>query len=65
MYTPNGSLRGETLEPTSQIDIMPTLLGVLGYEAPYFAYGRDARQKSEDPLTIVYDNGAYKAFSTE
>ena len=65
IYTPDNSLHGETLEPTSQIDIMPTLLGILGYDAPYFAYGRDALQKSEDPLTIVYDNGAYKAFSTE
>lgn len=44
---------------------MPTLLGILGYDAPYFAYGRDALKKSENPLTIVCDNGVYKAFSAE
>ena len=65
IYTPDGSLRGESFEPTSQIDIMPTLLGILDYDAPYFAYGRNALQKSENPLTIVCDNGAYKAFSAE
>ena len=65
IYTPDGSLRGESFEPTSQMDVMPTLLGILGYDAPYFAYGRDALKSCENPLTIVYDNGAYKAFSAE
>ena len=65
IYTPDGSLRGETFEPTSQMDVMPTLLGILGYDAPYFAYGRDALKSCENPITIVYDNGAYKAFSAE
>jgi hypothetical protein len=44
---------------------MPTLLGILGYDAPYFAYGRDVFAPCEEPVTIVYDNGAYKAFSEE
>ena len=65
MYTPDGSLKGECLEPVSQIDIMPTLLGVLGYDAPYFAYGRDVFAADRHPVTIVYDNGVYKAFTTE
>lgn len=65
IYTPNGELKGETFEPVSQIDIMPTLLGILGYDAPYFAYGRDVFAPCEEPVTIVYDNGAYKAFSEE
>lgn len=65
MYTPDGSLKGECLEPVSQIDIMPTLLGVLGYDAPYFAYGRDVFAADGQPVTIVYDNGVYKAFTTE
>ena len=65
MYTPDGSLQGECLEPVSQIDIMPTLLGVLGYDAPYFAYGRDVFAADGKPLTVVYDNGVYKAFTAE
>ena len=64
-YTPDGSLQGEFAEPASQIDIMPTLLTALGYNKPYFAYGRDLFDNSALPLTVVYDNGAYKAFSED
>ena len=65
IYTPKGDIRGESFEPVSQIDIMPTLLGILDYDAPYFAYGRDALKPSEAPVTIVFDNGVYKAFSAK
>jgi arylsulfatase A-like enzyme len=56
-------ISGEVTEPVSQIDIMPTLLGILGYDKPYFAYGRDVTLNNSLPLTIVYDNGHYKAFT--
>ena len=65
IYTPDGSIRGETVEPVSQIDIMPTLLGILDYDRPYFAYGRDVFAADSTPITVVYDNGVYKAFTTE
>ena len=64
-YTPDGSMKGEYNEPAAQIDIMPTLLSALGYDRPYFAYGRDLLSECSMPLTVVYDNGVYKAFSTE
>ncbi len=63
MYSPSGVISGEITEPVSQIDIMPTLLGILGYDKPYFAYGRDVTLNNSLPLTIVYDNGHYKAFT--
>ena len=66
IYTPDGSLRGEVTEPVSQIDLMPTLLGVMGYDKPYFAYGRDVFGERERlPIVVVYDNGAYKAFDEQ
>ena len=37
----------------------------MDYDAPYFAYGRDALKPSEEPVTIVFDNGVYKAFSAK
>lgn len=40
-YTPDESLRGDDRQVTQQIDIMPSLLGLTGYDKPYFAYGRD------------------------
>lgn len=41
LYTPDGSLRGSYDHTVSQIDIMPTLLGLLGNDEPYFGFGRD------------------------
>ena len=63
LYTPDGSLGGCSDSPASQIDIMPTLLGILGYDQSYFAYGRDLFEPQSRPVTVVYDNGVYKAFT--
>lgn len=41
MYTPDGSLKGSTDEVFQQLDIMPTVLGLVGNKQPYFAFGRD------------------------
>jgi len=61
IHTPDGSLRGEYGHPASQIDIMPTLLGIIGYGEPYFAFGRDVlNEPCDDPAAIVFD-GDYKA----
>ncbi len=40
-YTPDGSLRGEVNDVTQQLDYAPTLLGLLGNDKPFFAFGRD------------------------
>lgn len=63
LYTPDGSIKGRCTEPVSQIDIMPTLLGILDYDKPYFAYGRDIFDPQSRAITVVYDNGVYKAFT--
>lgn len=47
LYTPDGSLRGESYDVTQQLDIMPTVLGLLGYAKPYFAFGRDVFHETE------------------
>ena len=41
LYTPDHSLQGISHEVVQQLDIMPTLLGLMGYDKPYFAFGRD------------------------
>lgn len=41
IYTPDGSVRGNYNGVTSQVDVMPTVLGMLGNKEPYFAFGRD------------------------
>lgn len=40
-YTPNGDLRGRLPVIAEQTDIMPTILGYLNYDKPYFAFGHD------------------------
>ena len=61
LYTPDGSLRGECRAAVSQIDLMPTLLGLTGCDdEPYFAFGRDLfREPAPDggSFALCYDNG--------
>lgn len=41
-YSPGGLIPpGSDERPAGHIDLMPTLLGMLGYDKPYFAFGKD------------------------
>lgn len=53
MYTPDHSVTGRYEHVTQQIDIMPTTLGLMGYNKPYFAFGRDVFNEPErSPLVV-------------
>lgn len=59
LYTPDGSLRGQTNEVVQQLDIMPTVLGLVGggETGPYFAFGRDVLNEPERPAwSVSYDD---------
>jgi arylsulfatase A-like enzyme len=44
-----------------QIDILPTVLGMLGYQKPYFAFGIDVlNTPAEDTWAVNYLNGIYQ-----
>ena len=44
-----------------QIDIMPTLLGYLGYSRPYVAFGQDLlNTPPEETFVVNYPNGVYQ-----
>lgn len=62
-YDPNG----EVIKPgrrhgiAQQIDIMPTLLGLLQYDKPYIAFGNDLTQTAdEDTWAVSYNGGVYQ-----
>ena len=56
IYTPDGSLKGSYDHTAGQTDIMPTLLGALGYAKPYFAYGRDVlKEPCDTPMSVSFD----------
>lgn len=62
-YTPDGSLQGHRNAIAQQIDIMPTVLGYLGYDKPYVAFGCDLLHTPEkDTYAVNYLNGIYQFF---
>lgn len=49
IYDPSGSIPAGTRAGIMQhIDIMPTILGLLGYDQPYFSFGKDAMNEPAD-----------------
>lgn len=66
IYAPESALVGEHHQVVSQIDIMPTLLGLMGHAEPYFAFGRDIfNEHTDEPFAINYDNNAFQAITGE
>lgn len=66
IHAPESSLVGEHHQVVSQVDIMPTLLGLLGNEEPYFAFGRDVFGEVEaEPISVSYDNNMFQAITAE
>lgn len=57
IHTPDGALAPQRLAQTvQQIDIMPTVLGLLGNREPYFAFGRDVlNEPDREPWAVMYD----------
>ena len=53
--------RGKMEGIAQQIDIMPTVLGYLGYQQPYIAFGCDLfHTLVEDTWAVNYQNGIYQ-----
>lgn len=68
MYHPDGRLRGTYDHVMSQIDIMPTTLGLMGNSEPYFAIGRDVfNEPHRDNFTILNGGleGVYVALTDD
>ena len=64
IYTPDGALRGLDSTTVQQLDIMPTLLGLVGNKEPYFAFGRDVFNEPErKPVAFNCINLVYQCIS--
>ncbi len=61
-YRPDGSLKKYEQNIAQQIDIMPTILGYLGYDQSYFAFGFDVN-KTPDRFAVNYTNGYYQLYT--
>jgi arylsulfatase A-like enzyme len=61
-YKPDGSLKEYRHSVSQQIDIMPTVLGLLNYDQPYLSFGFDVN-RTQDRFAINYTNGYYQLYS--
>ena len=64
-FAPDGSIAPavRTDVIAQQTDIMPTLLGILGYDRPYVAFGCDLlHTPAADTWAFNYNNGIYQFF---
>ena len=62
-YTPDGSLKKRLEGTMQQIDIMPTILGLLDYDLPYIAFGNDMTDTpSEKSFAVGCNNGVFHLF---
>lgn len=59
MFDPSHRIiaKGEHTETFSQSDIMPTLMHLLGYPKPFFAFGNDIYQRPS--FAVYFTNGYY------
>lgn len=62
IYDPSGTLPAGTIDKVAQqIDILPTLMGLLHYPRPYFAFGIDVLNTPADQTwAFSYLNGIYQ-----
>lgn len=66
IYDPSGELPSGLLPGVmQQIDILPTLLRILGYDQPYMAFGKDMFCTDEKPWAVNYSNGIYQYIEGE
>jgi phosphoglycerol transferase MdoB-like AlkP superfamily enzyme len=61
IYEPGGSFRPMKDGIVQQIDILPTLLGMLHYDEPFISFGRNVFSR-EEPFAVNYLNNTYQAF---
>ena len=64
-YTPDGSLETGMKQGViaQQIDVLPTLMGMLGYDKPYIAFGCDLlHTPAAQTWAFNYNNGVYQYF---
>lgn len=64
LYTPDGNLCGLDNTTVQQLDIMPTVLGLIGNKEPYFAFGRDIfNETTREPVAFNCINQVYQCIT--
>lgn len=61
-YKPGSTQKGMRMELAQQIDIMPTILGYLGYQKPFVAFGQNLLNRKDGDMAINYTASTYQLF---
>jgi phosphoglycerol transferase MdoB-like AlkP superfamily enzyme len=66
-YEPNNSLKGTDSKVAQQLDIMPTVLNLLHYNQPFFSFGNNLNDTTQNKnrFAINFYNGVYQYFNNE
>ncbi|MDR2779082.1 MAG: LTA synthase family protein [Puniceicoccales bacterium] len=59
-FDPNGKLVGKSSEVAQQIDIMPSILDLVGSKHKYFAFGSSLFDQNASKFAISYKGGIYQ-----
>lgn len=65
IFDPSEKLVGKSDIVIQQIDIMPTILNLVGYDKPYFAFGNDAFDQNVPHFSVSYSNGIYQIITCD
>jgi phosphoglycerol transferase MdoB-like AlkP superfamily enzyme len=63
-YRADNSLKGSDDKVAQQIDIMPTVLSMLNYNKPFFAFGNNLKDSTQNDkrFAVNHSNGFYQFF---
>ena len=65
IYYPGGNLKGDVAKLAQQIDIMPTVLSLLNYDKPFFAFGNNLMNNNDDNFVVTNNDGNYNFYQKD
>ncbi|MFD2601310.1 LTA synthase family protein [Flavobacterium suzhouense] len=66
-FKPGSTMKAKDDKIMQHIDIMPTLLGMMNYDKPYFAFGKDHfdKEAAKNHFVINFSNGAFNFITND
>ncbi|MDR2720997.1 MAG: sulfatase-like hydrolase/transferase [Puniceicoccales bacterium] len=65
IFDPSGKLHGESDLIAQQIDIMPTILDLVGYDEACFSFGHSLFDENAPRFAVSYKNGTYQIITSK
>lgn len=62
-FKPDGSFKGVNQQLMQQIDILPSLMDTIGYNEPFFAFGKSVFSSKENNYALYYETGNHYLIS--